>query len=229
MTPTRIGLDIAKNVFQAHGVDDNGTVVIRKRLCGCSRSNTASSMRSGCRTQAGVLPRPRSAAPPIFACRLCSSGLPAISAFTTWTRGSRIIGSRNATTRCPVSIGVNAHAAHGASHCGTMIWNDCAVSLRLRRGSGRVPCLLRVRRSPTASRATNSEARSAATRFDGALNAAARNRMRRLVVDRFCISATRVTRLSAGLRRSAGANHQFLGWRFPLLFYGAATEFLARK
>jgi hypothetical protein len=53
--------------------------------------------------------------------------------------------------------------------------------------------------------------------------------MRRLVVDRFCISATRVTRLSAGLRRSAGANHQFLGWRFPLLFYGAATEFLARK
>src|SRR6202008_92544 len=57
---------------------------------------------------------------------------------------------------------------------------------------------------------------------------AARNRMRRLVVDRFCISATRVTRLSAGLRRSAGANHQFLGWRFPLLFYGAATEFLAR-
>jgi hypothetical protein len=131
--------------------------------------------------------------------------------------------------RCPVSIGVNAHAAHGAWHCGTMIWNDCAVSLRLRRGSGRVPCLLRVRRSPTASRATNSEARSAATRFDGALNAAARNRMRRLVVDRFCISATRVTRLSAGLRRSAGANHQFLGWRFPLLFYGAATEFLARK
>ena len=131
--------------------------------------------------------------------------------------------------RCQISIGVNADAAHGASHCGTMIWNDCAVSLRLRRGSGRVPCLLRVRRSPTASRATNSEARSAATRFDGALNAAARNRMRRLVVDRFCISATRVTRLSAGLRRSAGANHQFLGWRFPLLFYGAATEFLARK
>src|SRR5215831_10923026 len=28
----RIGLDIAKNVFQVHGVDDNGTVVIRKRL-----------------------------------------------------------------------------------------------------------------------------------------------------------------------------------------------------
>jgi hypothetical protein len=65
------------------------------------RSNTASSMRSGCRTQAGVLPRPRSAAPPIFACRLCSSGLPAISAFTTWTRGSRIIGWRNATTPMP--------------------------------------------------------------------------------------------------------------------------------
>jgi transposase len=32
MTPTRIGLDIAKNVFQVHGVDDKGTVVIRKRL-----------------------------------------------------------------------------------------------------------------------------------------------------------------------------------------------------
>jgi hypothetical protein len=32
MTPIRIGLDIAKNVFQAHGVDDKGTVVIRKRL-----------------------------------------------------------------------------------------------------------------------------------------------------------------------------------------------------
>ena len=32
MTPIRIGLDIAKNVFQVHGVDDNVTVVIRKRL-----------------------------------------------------------------------------------------------------------------------------------------------------------------------------------------------------
>ena len=32
MTPIRIGLDIAKNVFQVHGVDDNRTVVIRKRL-----------------------------------------------------------------------------------------------------------------------------------------------------------------------------------------------------
>jgi len=32
MTPIRIGLDIAKNVFQAHGVDDKGIVVIRKRL-----------------------------------------------------------------------------------------------------------------------------------------------------------------------------------------------------
>jgi transposase len=32
MTAIRIGLDIAKNVFQAHGVDDNGTVVIRQRL-----------------------------------------------------------------------------------------------------------------------------------------------------------------------------------------------------
>jgi hypothetical protein len=50
--------------------------------------------------------------------------------------------------------------------------------------------------------------------------------MRRLVVDRFCINATRVTRLPAGLRRCAGANHQFQGWRFPLLLYGAGTEFL---
>jgi len=42
-------------------------------------------MRSGCRTQAGVLPRPRSEALPTFACRAYSSGLPAISAFTTCT------------------------------------------------------------------------------------------------------------------------------------------------
>jgi hypothetical protein len=27
-----IGLDIAKSVFQVHGVDDDGTVVIRKRI-----------------------------------------------------------------------------------------------------------------------------------------------------------------------------------------------------
>ena len=27
-----IGLDIAKNLFQIHGVDSEGTVVIRKRL-----------------------------------------------------------------------------------------------------------------------------------------------------------------------------------------------------
>jgi transposase len=32
MTSIRIGLDIAKNVFQAHGVDDKGTVVVLKRL-----------------------------------------------------------------------------------------------------------------------------------------------------------------------------------------------------
>jgi acyl-lipid omega-6 desaturase (Delta-12 desaturase) len=54
-------------------------------VSGCSRSSTALSMRSGCRTQAGVLPRPRSAALPTFACRAYSSGLPAISAFTTCT------------------------------------------------------------------------------------------------------------------------------------------------
>ena len=34
MTPIRIGLGIAKNVFQIHGVDDKGTIVIRKRLRG---------------------------------------------------------------------------------------------------------------------------------------------------------------------------------------------------
>ena len=33
-----IGLDIAKNLFQIHGVDADGTVVIRKRL---SRVNRA--------------------------------------------------------------------------------------------------------------------------------------------------------------------------------------------
>jgi len=32
MDPTTIGLDIAKNVFQAHGVDQNGKVVVRKRF-----------------------------------------------------------------------------------------------------------------------------------------------------------------------------------------------------
>ena len=32
MNPTTIGLDIAKNVFQAHGVDQNGKVVVRKRF-----------------------------------------------------------------------------------------------------------------------------------------------------------------------------------------------------
>src|SRR3954464_11405843 len=32
MPVIRIGLDVAKNVFQAHGVDEHGTVVLRKRL-----------------------------------------------------------------------------------------------------------------------------------------------------------------------------------------------------
>ena len=32
MYPTTIGLDIAKNMFQAHGVDQNGKVVVRKRF-----------------------------------------------------------------------------------------------------------------------------------------------------------------------------------------------------
>ncbi len=32
MEVTRIGLDIAKNVFQAHGVGEAGEVVLRRRL-----------------------------------------------------------------------------------------------------------------------------------------------------------------------------------------------------
>src|SRR5689334_2171668 len=32
MPVIRIGLDVAKNVFQAHGVDEQGTAVLRKRL-----------------------------------------------------------------------------------------------------------------------------------------------------------------------------------------------------
>ena len=32
MKLNRIGIDLAKNVFQLHGVDDRGKVVFRKRL-----------------------------------------------------------------------------------------------------------------------------------------------------------------------------------------------------
>jgi transposase len=32
MEVTRIGVDIAKNVFQVHGVDAQGKVVVRKQL-----------------------------------------------------------------------------------------------------------------------------------------------------------------------------------------------------
>lgn len=32
MTVTTIGLDLAENVFQVHGVDGNGEVVVRKQL-----------------------------------------------------------------------------------------------------------------------------------------------------------------------------------------------------
>jgi transposase len=32
MPVTRIGLDLAKNVFQAYGVDEHGTVALRKQL-----------------------------------------------------------------------------------------------------------------------------------------------------------------------------------------------------
>ena len=33
MQPTIIGLDLAKTVFQVHGVDERGQVVLTKRLC----------------------------------------------------------------------------------------------------------------------------------------------------------------------------------------------------
>ena len=32
MQVTTVGLDVAKNVFQAHGVDHDGRVVLRRRL-----------------------------------------------------------------------------------------------------------------------------------------------------------------------------------------------------
>ena len=32
MTMTTIGLDLAKSVFQAHGVDENGATILVKRL-----------------------------------------------------------------------------------------------------------------------------------------------------------------------------------------------------
>ena len=32
MQPVRIGLDVAKNVFQVHGVDVEGNIVLRRRL-----------------------------------------------------------------------------------------------------------------------------------------------------------------------------------------------------
>jgi transposase len=38
-----IGLDIAKSIFQIHGVDVDGAVVIRKRVSRASASNPPSS------------------------------------------------------------------------------------------------------------------------------------------------------------------------------------------
>jgi transposase len=32
MTITVIGLDLAKNVFQVHGIDENGCVVLRRKI-----------------------------------------------------------------------------------------------------------------------------------------------------------------------------------------------------
>jgi transposase len=34
---TLIGLDLAKNVFQVHGIDASGQVVVRRQLVGCRR------------------------------------------------------------------------------------------------------------------------------------------------------------------------------------------------
>jgi len=43
MQITTIGLDIAKNVFQVHGIDAAEKVVVRKQLCVLFRSNRSSS------------------------------------------------------------------------------------------------------------------------------------------------------------------------------------------
>src|SRR3954462_14053768 len=79
MPVTRIGLDLAKNVFQAHGVDEHGAVVLRKQLrrrevlsffaslspcligieaCSASHYYTASSLRTVVRRALGQLPIP---------------------------------------------------------------------------------------------------------------------------------------------------------------------------
>ena len=47
---TTIGLDLAKHVFQVHGVDAEGATVLRKRL----RRGQAQSRRVGCATSPGV-------------------------------------------------------------------------------------------------------------------------------------------------------------------------------
>ena len=39
-----IGLDIAKNVFQLHGVDRSGKIVLRKALCGAARCRGSSAL-----------------------------------------------------------------------------------------------------------------------------------------------------------------------------------------
>jgi transposase len=46
---TRIGLDIAKSVFQVHGVDAEGKVIIRRKLKRRQRPCTNGSFRSGLR------------------------------------------------------------------------------------------------------------------------------------------------------------------------------------
>ena len=40
MQVTTIGLDIAKNVFQVHGIDANEKVVVRKQLPACISPNS---------------------------------------------------------------------------------------------------------------------------------------------------------------------------------------------
>jgi len=47
MNITTIGLDIAKNVFQMHGVDGHSKVVLRKKL---SRGKVLEFFANGCRS-----------------------------------------------------------------------------------------------------------------------------------------------------------------------------------
>ena len=63
---TTVGLDIAKSVFQVHGVDAQGGVIIRRRL-----ARRRSAKRSLGLTCGSLRPRPLSSR-----AALCSIGLP---------------------------------------------------------------------------------------------------------------------------------------------------------